>query len=152
FHSRLTAPIFLEAARSPAMIFLQRTGAPVTLSITTSQTTVDGDGLTTIFNYDFPMGGDASYARLIFTDSGGATSSISSSLFSVANVTSSTGGTFTYPLAGSPITSGEQLTLQRVVPLVQNTDIANQGNFYAAAATGGLDYLMMAIQQQQQQI
>lgn len=124
----------------------------MTVSSTTTSVTVQGDGLSTVFNYTFPMGGSASYAVLTLTDGGGVTSTITSSLFSITGVTTSTGGTFTYPLAGSAITAGESLTLTRTLPLTQNSDIANQGNFYASVVTGALDYQMMVSQQLEAEI
>jgi len=124
----------------------------MTLSNTETQVTVDGDDLTTVFNYTFPMGGSATYAVLIFTDSGGVTSTISSSLYTITGVDDPDGGTFTYPLVGSPISTGTTLTLQRTLPLVQDTAVGNQGSFYPSAVEGEFDYLTMITQQLQRQI
>lgn len=124
----------------------------MTLANTTTSITVTGDTLTSVFSYDFPMGGSSNYAVLVFTDAAGVESTIASASFSITGVTVSTGGTFTYPLSGSPITAGESLTLYRTVPLTQNVAISNQGNFYPSVVEGGLDYEMMAIQQLERQI
>lgn len=58
----------------------------------------------------------------------------------------------TYPLSGSPLSSGQYLTISRVLPIVQETTIRNQGNFYPAAVENALDNLTMIAQQLQQDI
>lgn len=124
----------------------------MTLSNTTSSITVAGDGLTSTFDFDFPLGGSANYAVLVLTTIGGGTASVASTEFSLTGVDDPDGGTFTYPLVGSPISSGEYLTLYRTVPLVNNATIANQGNFAPTIVDGALDYETMALQQLQRQI
>ena len=119
----------------------------MTINNQTRSISVDGDGLTTVFNYDFYMGGSANYAVLVYTDSDGISETVDAADFSITGVTAQAGGTFTYPLTGSPIAAGTSLTLSRVVPLVQSAAIANQGNFYPSVVEGALDYQMMALQQ-----
>ncbi len=124
----------------------------MTLSNTASEATVSGNGLTTTFSYTFPMPTTQS-AVLIYTDTTGSTSSISTSLFSITGVgATSSGGTFTYPLSGPATATGSSLTLQRTVPLTQDAAISNLGTFAPATTEGELDYQMMAHQQMQRQI
>lgn len=123
----------------------------MTISNTASQTTVSGNGLTTVFTYAFEMPTTDS-AVLIYTTTTGTTSSISASLFSITGIGVTTGGTFTYPLSGSPIVTGSSLTLQRTVPLVQDAAIGNLGTFAPQVTENELDYQMMALQQMQRQI
>lgn len=124
----------------------------MTLSNTQTQITVEGNDLTSTWDYDFPLGGQSSYAVLVYTDADGAESTIPSADFTITGVDNEAGGTFTYPLVGDPIEAGTTLTLSRVVPLVQNAAIVDQGNFYPTTVEGALDYAMMAIQQLQTQI
>src|SRR5262245_58006929 len=119
----------------------------MTISNTVYSVTVTGNSLTTIFSYDFYMGGSANNAVLIFIDSNGNQSEVSSSDFTLTGVTNSAGGTFTYPLSGSAITAGESLMLTRIMPNQQNTAVGNQSNFYPLAVEGALDNLEMQIQQ-----
>lgn len=121
----------------------------MTISGTTNSITVNGNGLTTVFNYDFYMGGSSSYAVLVFTDTDGSETTITSSDFSITGVTDQDGGTFTYPLVGSPIAVSTSLRLSRILPLTQDVAIGNQGNFYPSAVERGLDYLTMIAQQQE---
>lgn len=124
----------------------------MTLANTASQTTASGNGLTTVFSYSFPMPTTDS-AVLVYTDTTGSTSSISSSLFSITGVgPTSSGGTFTYPLSGTPSATGTTLTLMRTVPLVQDAAISNLGTFAPQVTENELDYQMMALQQMQRQI
>lgn len=123
----------------------------MTISNAEFEITVVGNSLTTTFSYTFNMV-NAAYSRLIFTDAAGTTASISSADYSLTGVGSASGGTFTYPLVGSPITAGESLTLQRILPLTQDVSIDNQGNFYPAAVEAGLDNLTMIAQQIQGQV
>ncbi len=62
------------------------------------------------------------------------------------------GGSVTYPTSGAPLAVGHKITLRRVVPLTQDTDLANQGGFYAETHEDRFDLLAMADQQQQEEI
>lgn len=124
----------------------------MTVSSQTSYEVVLGDGVTTTFSYTFPMVSIA-YATLILTDiSADTQTTIPQSQYAVTGVTSSTGGTFTYPLTGPAVTSGFDLTLSRILPYTQNVVIANQGAFYPQVVEIGLDNLEYQIQQVQAQI
>ena len=119
----------------------------MTISGTATDIVVDGDGLTSTFSYDFYMGGSSAYAVLVFTDTDGTQTTIAAADFTITGVTSQSGGTFTYPLVGSPIAVGATLTLSRVLPVVQSAAIGNQGNFYPSVVEGALDYQTMVSQQ-----
>ena len=53
----------------------------------------------------------------------------------------------TYPVAGAMLPAGKTLTLMRIVPLIQETDLENNGPMEAEVLEAAYDYLMMAIQQ-----
>lgn len=118
----------------------------MTISNVTSSIRVQGTGLQTTFSYDFYMVSSAN-AVLVRQDASGLEEQISSADFSITGVTSSSGGTFTYPLAGSAITAGESLTLYRIIAETQDAAIGNQGNFYPSVVEGALDKLTMLVQQ-----
>lgn len=70
------------------------------------------------------------------------------SQYSITGVGSKAGGVVTYPLPmGTPIAAGTVLTILRAYPYVQETPIANQGNFFPNAVEGSLDTLCEEIQQ-----
>lgn len=61
-----------------------------------------------------------------------------------------------YPKVTDPLTdpmaTGKRLSVQRVVPLDQNTNTSARGDNFYNSLDGGLDHLMMAIQQMQEQL
>src|SRR5579871_3901995 len=107
----------------------------MTVSTSTSQTTLGGNGSQSVFTFGFVVG-LASNLQVIYTAANGIQTVLSPSLYSVslnAPVTGQlwgVGGSITYPLSGSPIASGTTLTISRIVPLTQQTSISNQGSFY----------------------
>jgi hypothetical protein len=86
-----------------------------------------------------------------YTDSTGAITLIPSSQYTVTGIGTANGGAVTYPLVGSPIATGTSLTIQRVVPYVQLTDLVNQSGYYPNVVENALDYLTMQTQQLAQQ-
>lgn len=114
----------------------------------TSQVNVvvgQGNGATPIFTYDFliPTGTQV----VIYTDISGTETTLTSSQYIITGLDNPNGGTVIYPTAGSPIANGTSLTIARILPLEQLVAISNQGAFYPAAAEGALDYIMMCLQQ-----
>lgn len=69
--------------------------------------------------------------------------------YTVAGIRNRTGGSITLTLA---LTAGYTLTLERVLNIVQNTDLRNQGSYYPESIEDALDYLIGVDQQQQDAI
>lgn len=118
------------------------------MTITTTQNIVrySGNGATTTWAYSFliPESGDE---VITFTAVDGTETVLAGGLYSITGLGSENGGIVTYPLSGSPIANGTRLTIQRVLPVVQETDLENQDGFYPATVESALDYLTMLIQQ-----
>lgn len=118
----------------------------MTISNQNSFVTHTGNSATTVWPFTFfiPTADD-----LVVTLWSEATSSVilAPGSYSVTGLGDPAGGAVTYPLVGSPISPSQTITVQRVVPLVQDTDFSNQTNFYPEVFEDALDYLMMAIQQ-----
>lgn len=95
----------------------------------------------------------ASDIQVVYTNADGAQTTLSPTVYTVAINSPApgslwgVGGFITYPLAGSPIANGTSLTISRILPLTQQTELSNQGNFYPAVVEEGLDTLEMQIQQ-----
>jgi len=123
----------------------------MTVSTTNNSTTGLGNGATTVFSYNFLMPA-ASDAVIIYTDSTGVPVTIGPSLYLITGIGNPIGGTVIYPLSGSPIATGTTLTIERILPLVQDTSISNQGAFYPEVTESAFDYEMMCIQQLQDEI
>lgn len=114
-----------------------------------SSVTAEGNGVTTSWTFTFLIPTTTSCQIQVYdtTVDPATTSSITSGQFSVSGIGVTTGGVVTYPLSGSPLSSGQYLTISRVLPIVQETSIRNQGNFYPAAVESALDNLTMIAQQ-----
>lgn len=123
------------------------------MALTTSSNKVihGGNGVATSFAFTFPIL-ESSHLQVIYTDTAGAETTLSSTLYSVTGIGSLTGGAVTYPLSGSPIALNTTLTIKRVVPLTQTTVLSNQGGYYPEAVEGRLDRVYMALQQIQEEV
>lgn len=119
----------------------------MTLSTTTNKTIASGNGVTTVFNFSFPVLAAADLV-VIYTDADGVETVLNSSVYTTTGIgATSTGGTVTYPTSGSAIATGTTLTIMRVVTLSQGTSITGQGSFDAAVLEAADDFQMMAAQQ-----
>jgi hypothetical protein len=110
---------------------------------------VAGNGVQTLFDYNFMIPAQ-SYAKLILTDADGNETELATSSWSLTGVGNAAGGTFTYPRSGaggSPAPTGSTLTLVREVPYAQITNLRNQGAYYPKAVEGALDFIVMQVQQ-----
>lgn len=125
----------------------------MTVSTTTNTVTFLGNGATTSFSFSF-IGVSSSDITVTLTDTTtGVQTVLSPSDYTLVLNPAATGslwgigGTVTYPLVGSPIPNGIELTIARNVPLQQNISISNQGAFYPQSVEQGLDLLEMQIQE-----
>lgn len=118
----------------------------MTISTQTTKVVALGNGVTTVFDYNFLIPA-ASDVEVIYTDLSGTNTTLTPSDYSITGLNNPLGGTVTYPLSGSPIAAGTSLTIARQLPLVQLTTISNQGGFYPQAVDQALDYLTMLVQQ-----
>jgi hypothetical protein len=111
--------------------------------------TVQGNGVQTVFDYNFLIP-SADTAELYFLDDvTGDTYLLPASSWSLSGANNPLGGTFTYPRnAGQqPLQDTQSLTLVRTVPNVQITSLQNQSGFQPRAVEGALDWIVMQIQQ-----
>lgn len=124
----------------------------LTISTTASSTTVAGNNATKVFSFSF-VADAVSDIEVIFTNSSGQQTTLLPSQYLVAiNPTPTTGlwgvgGTVTYPLSGSAIAANTKLTIQRILPLTQETSISNQGDFSPEVIEQALDTATMQLQQ-----
>lgn len=124
----------------------------MTVATTVARTVVTGNGSATTFAYTFKINSNSELV-VTKTDADGADTALAEGThYSVAGAGGASGGTVTYPLAGPALASGERLTLRRVVPLTQETDLTNQGAFYAEVHESQFDASCMADQQLQEQL
>lgn len=124
----------------------------MTITNTTNKAVATGNGATTVWPYTFiiPELGDLQ-VTLVDVASGNETI-IAPVNYTVTGLNNPAGGTVTYPLIGSPLTSATDIVLQRLLTETQETDLQNQGAVYPADIEDALDYLTMLVQQLQDQI
>lgn len=128
----------------------------MTVASAAMKITYVGNGVTTVWPFTF-IGVDADDITVTTVTSAGVVTEVDPSLYSVSlNAPAGTnpygvGGSVTYPLSGSPLAAPTTITIARSAPLVQDTSLANQGTLYQKVIEGVLDYLMLTVQQLQDQ-
>lgn len=124
-----------------------------TVSTTASSVVYQGNGVTTVWSYSFPIpnAGDVVIQVTNTTVTPPVVTTLTPSQYTITGLGTSTGGNVTYPISGSPIAAGYTLAISRIVPLVQTTSLCNQGATFCAIESA-LDYLTYIAQQIQTQI
>lgn len=106
-----------------------------------------GNDVTTVFSYSFPIFEDSDL-QVLHTDSGGTvTTLVLDTDYTVSGAGDVNGGSITYPISGSPLATGESLAILRVLPVTQETDLRNQGSFFAETHEDVFDRIVMILQQ-----
>lgn len=124
------------------------------MTIQTSQNSVvfQGNNVTNVFDIPFVMDA-ASFIIVLYTNSSGVITAIPPTQYNVSINLPTTGmiwgigGTLQYPISGSSIAIGTSINVIRLLPLQQNTNLTNPGNFYPQTVEAALDTLEMQIQQ-----
>ena len=122
----------------------------MTVTTTAASQIFQGNGVTTTFSYTFLIPSstgsttDQTWCTLTYTDANGNQTILASNLWSITGVGSQAGGTVTYIPA---IATGTTVTLQRVLPYTQLTNLTNQAPFNASTIMGMDDYVTMLVQQ-----
>lgn len=125
----------------------------MTIATSASSQTVEGDSLATVFDFGFVAGPSANNLSVTYTDADGNDDTLDPSEYSISlnpvasNALWAVGGTLSYPLSGGAISAGTSLTITRVLPLLQQTKISNQGGMWPDVVERALDYQMMVSQQ-----
>lgn len=124
----------------------------MTISTTSASQLVSGDGSTTTFQFGF-IADSSSDVTVTSIATNGTMTLLNPSQYTLLinpanpNQLWGIGGNIVYPISGSPIPAGQQLLIQRTLPLTQETSVQNQGNYFAQVTEQALDTLCMEIQQ-----
>lgn len=120
----------------------------MTISTTSSNITYQANGSTTAWTFPFPAV-DTKFIQVFLTSISGIITQLPSNAFTIVmnppidpNPTS-IGGVVNYPLTGPPLPVGNQINIVRVLPVVQDTSIANQSIIYPPVVEQALDYLTL---------
>lgn len=132
----------------------------MTISSTANRNDYDGNGTTATYSYSFKIFNQSHLLVTVKNDTTLVETTLTlTTHYTVTGVNASSGGTIVL-VAGSfdwldgsnYLDTGYSLTIRRVVPLTQVTDIRNQGAFFPETHEDEFDLLMMAIQQQQDEL
>lgn len=121
----------------------------MTVSSTTNRVDYTGNGATTVYPYTFKIFDDSELRVTTRDTDDQETTLVLDTDYTVSGVGNSSGGNVTLTTA---LASSYRLTIRRVRPLTQTTDIRNNGDFYPESHEDAFDKLLMIDQQQQQDI
>lgn len=108
----------------------------------------NGNGVTTAFEYQFKIY-EPEHLRVILIDTDGSETVLNhEDDFTVTGVADDSGGNAVLNVA--PV-NGQKIVLLRGVPFTQDTDLENQGAYYAETVEVRMDLLTMQIQQLKEQ-
>jgi hypothetical protein len=121
------------------------------MTVASSSNRVDytGNGSTTVFSFNFRILAATDLVVTKADTDGVETELVLSTDYTVSGVGSYSGGSITL---ASALTDGYALTIVRQVPITQETDLRNQGSFFAETHEDVFDRLTMVAQQLQEQI
>jgi len=130
----------------------------MSISSATNRVDYTGNGATDTYNYTFRIFNEADLEVTVRDTSDVETTLALSTDYTVTGV-GSTGGTIVLVNSAQSwldgdgdLKSGYALTIRRVLDLVQETDIRNQGAFYPEMHEDQFDKLVMIAQQQQDEL
>jgi len=121
----------------------------MTVASAANKVTQNGNGATTSWPFSFRIF-DSSDLEIYKTDASGVQTEITSNFSVVVNGES--GGTVTYPNTGSPLASGEKITIIRVTVRAQSVDFTSQGAFLPQNHEDADDRAMMILQELDEKI
>lgn len=114
-----------------------------------------GNGSTDEFSYTFKIFTDGDLLVTVRNTSNVETTLVLNTDYTVAGAGDSDGGSITLVnasqawLTGGFLTTNYEITMRRVVSVIQETDIRNQGSFFPETHEDAFDYLTMIDQQQE---
>lgn len=122
-----------------------------------------GNGVATVFSFDPIVIFATTEVEVTLTDANGVDTllvegagesnyTVTAAAGSFPSATGET-GSVTYPSTGSTrLQTGETITIRRVLPLLQLTDLENQGGYFADVQETALDKIVMQNIQQQEEL
>lgn len=116
----------------------------MTVSTEVNHNEYTGNGVTTSFPYTFRIFKDSDLVVVTNDTSGLLRTLTLNTDYTVTGAGSYSGG---YVALKFPLPSGWSIAIDRELSVVQETDLRNQGKFFAETHEGAFDYLTMLIQQ-----
>lgn len=119
----------------------------MSLSTEENKKQYDGNDSTTIFPFPYLFQANTDLTVIHTSSSGEDTILVLDTDYSVSGADNPAGGSVTYPIAGTPLETGEKITIAREMEVNQETDLSNHGAFFLVAIENALDKLAMIAQQ-----
>lgn len=115
----------------------------MTVSTEVNHNEYTGNGVTTSFPYTFRIFRDSNLEVSLITVDGVVDTLVLGTDYSVTGAGSYAGGSV---ITSRPVDPGIKISITRNLPTVQETDLRNQGKFFAEVHENAFDYLTMLIQ------
>lgn len=122
----------------------------MSLASATNRNDYTGNGATATYSYTFRIFEDSDLLVTTVDTDGVETELTLTTDYTVSGAGDASGGSIT--LVAGNLTSGYGITIRRVRPLTQTTDIRNQGDFYPETHEDAFDHMVMISQQQQDEL
>ncbi|MDK3204750.1 hypothetical protein QMQ04_22080, partial [Escherichia coli] len=116
----------------------------MTVSTEVDHNEYTGNGVTTSFPYTFRIFKKSDLVVQVSDLNGSVTELVLDTGYTVTGAGTYSGGSVVLP---SPLAAGWRITIDRVLDVVQETDLRNQGKFFPEVHEDAFDYLTMLIQQ-----
>jgi hypothetical protein len=121
----------------------------MTIATSTNRVDYTGNGSTTVFSFSFRIFANSDLVVTSATPAGVETTLVLGTDYTVSGAGSYNGGSVTLTTA---LTNGHALTILRELDITQDTDLRNQGSFFAETHEDVFDRQTMIMQQLQEQI
>lgn len=115
----------------------------MTVSTEVDHNEYTGNGVTTSFPYTFRIFKKTDLVVQVSDLNGSVTELVMDTGYTVTGAGTYSGGSVVLP---SPLAAGWRITIERVLDVVQETDLRNQGKFFPEVHEDAFDYLTMLIQ------
>lgn len=122
----------------------------MTLATSAYRNDYNGNGTLATYSFTFPLTATSQLVFLETTAGVTTTKLLTTDYTATQNADITTGGSVTRVAGNLP--SGTQLTILRIVPLVQNYSFKNQQTFYPSDYESAIDYIMEVLDQLQDQV
>lgn len=119
----------------------------MTISTNENKVIYEGNGTNRIWPFSFPILANE-HLKVYIADENGYQSFIEDTCYTVTGIGSKNGGQITYPLEPlEPLPCGHRLVILREIPILQETDLQNQGAYSSEQIEDVFDKHIMIMQQ-----
>lgn len=125
----------------------------MTVSNPTRLVTYTGNGVTTVFPFTFLIPADTAVITLTTVSTGLEGSALVEGVdYSITGEDDEAGGSVTYPLSGSPLTSAYQINVKSILTPTQTLDLTNQSAYNPTQLELQLDRIVLVLLQLTEQL